>query len=83
MRDCNRAQMFTVFGGAYVLENHAEETRHQTNKYSGAKWIAMAGILALGLTTATASKHAQVPENAWAKSPSKVLMVNGYAEALY
>ena len=82
MRTCQQAQMFTVFGGAYVVESHdpmAASTRRPAR--SGAKWAVVAGALMLGITTAAATKVIRTGENAWTKAPSVVMAA--FEDAVY
>lgn len=84
MQNRSQAQLFTVFGGSYVPEAHGTSMfpANDGRKRSGAKWLAVAGLLMVGVTTAAATK-ARLPENAWAKTPSAITMVASFEDAVY
>jgi hypothetical protein len=74
--------MFTVFGGAYVVENHDPMAApRKATARSGAKWAVVAGALMLGITTAAATKTVRTHENAWTKAPSVVMAA--FDDAVY
>src|SRR5215204_3362855 len=59
MHSDNQIQAFTVFGGAYVTENHGSSSHLQAtqgNKRSAAKMLVVAGLLMFGISAATATK---------------------------
>jgi hypothetical protein len=87
MRDF-QSQIFTVFGGAYIGEDHgaAQLPLHPTKDGQGhrvAKAAVVIGLLALGLTTATAMKAPRLFGGPWAHHPHATWMVTGFEEALY
>jgi hypothetical protein len=82
MYTSHQAQMFTVFGGAYVVENHdpmAGSSKRAAR--SGAKWAVVAGALMLGITASAATNAIRTHENAWTKAPS--LVTAAFEDALY
>ena len=81
MRDCNHSQAFTVFGGSYVTESHGFNCLPQAEgrKRSGVKMVAVASLLMLGVTGATAMKKV------WdgGQSHRAGWVVAGFGDALY
>lgn len=84
MRDHRQNQMFTVFGGSYVTEQHGSNQlpRREHGNRSTAKVAAVAGLLILGITTATAMK-ARSPDGFWGHRSSASLIVAGIEDAFY
>ncbi len=62
MNTVKSTQIFTVFGGEYVSENHGAGLFFvEKGKVGAAKWIAVACLLAWGVSTATAISKFQTP----------------------
>ena len=61
MRHDHTPEMFTPFGGGYVAEAHGSGNLgyEPKTKSSGAKWVAVVGILLLGATAAGAVAASQ------------------------
>ena len=82
MRDSN--QYFTVFGGSYITESHGCHGLPQPeSKRSVAKAMAVAGLLMLGVTTATATKLSWPTGGLWVRGPQTISVASGMEDALY
>jgi hypothetical protein len=87
MRDCN--QVFTVFGGSYVAESHGFDRRldrlpqKEAGKRSATGTAVVAGLLILGITTATAMKATRSLDGLWAHTTSSSWTLAGFEDALY
>lgn len=84
MRDHSQDQVFTVFGGAYVAEHHEfNQPACERATRSGGKIAAVAGILLLAITTATAMKANRALEGASADRAGVNWALAGFEDALY
>ena len=85
MRDCNHSQVFTVFGGSYVTERHGFNhlPPKERSPRSSTKLAAVAGLLILGITTATAMKVTRSPDGLWAQHSRSTWAVAAFEDALY
>jgi hypothetical protein len=84
----NHPQAFTVFGGAYVGEDHGSSSSHlatQGNKRSAAKTLMVAGLLIFGVTAATATKATRISWDGMRPQASSysTWMTASFADALY
>lgn len=85
MRDCSPNQLFTVFGGSYVTENHGfSHLPEAESKGSSSARIALAaGLLMLGITTATATRATRSLDGLWAHTSHSTWAVAAFEDALY
>jgi hypothetical protein len=85
MRDCNHSQCFTVFGGAYVSENHGSSHLGpvEGRSHSVARIAAVAGILMLGISAATATKATRGLDGLRPQPAQSSWMAAGFADAVY
>jgi hypothetical protein len=88
MRGDNHTQAFTVFGGAYVTEDHGSSSYFpaaQGNKRSAAKMLVVAGLLMFGISAATATKASRTSWDGMRPQASSysTWMTSSFAEALY
>ena len=84
----NHPQAFTVFGGAYVGEDHGSSSSHlaaQGSKPSAAKVLMVAGLLMFGITAATATKATRTWDNGMRPQASSysTWMTSSFADAVY
>jgi hypothetical protein len=85
----NHPQAFTVFGGAYVGEDHGSSSHLQAaqgNKpLSGAKVLVVAGLLMFGITAATATKATRTSWDGMRPQASSysTWMTSSFADAVY
>jgi hypothetical protein len=87
----NHTQAFTVFGGAYVTEDHGssgylpvtQSKATQTDR--SAKVLIVMGLLMVGITTATATMATRTSWNGMRPQASSysTWMTGSFAEALY
>ena len=85
MRDSRHEQVFTVFGGSYIAEDHGNASLplHEGGKRSLTKAAIVAGLLAFGATTATAMKAPRVFGGFWSNNAHATWMVAGFEDAVY
>ena len=84
MRDSNHSQFFTVFGGSYITESHGFHGLPQPEpKHSVAKALAVAGVLMMGVTTATATKLSWPADGLWDRGARAISVAFGYEDACY
>jgi hypothetical protein len=84
----NHTQAFTVFGGAYVGEDHGSSgylPATKGNKRSAAKMLMVAGLLMFGITAATATKTARTSWDGMRPQASSysTWMTASFADAVY
>jgi hypothetical protein len=83
MRDHSHSQ-FTVFGGSFITEDHGCHCLPQPeSKRSAAKAIAVAGLLMLGVTTATATKLNWPAGGLWDRGPHIISVASGLEDSVY
>lgn len=84
MRDFSQDQYFTVFGGSYLTEAHGSHGLPQPESHrSAAKAIAVAGLLMLGVTTATATKLSWPTGGLWDRGAPSISVAASLEDALY
>jgi hypothetical protein len=88
MHSGNHNQAFTVFGGAYVTEDHGSSNclpAIQGNKRSAAKMAVVAGLLMFGITAATATKATRTSWDGMRPQASSysTWMTASFADAVY
>jgi hypothetical protein len=76
-------QMFTVFGGSYVAENHDNRPTPQGRKNGSKKLAIGLALVLLGATAATAAKSTRLPDGFWARGPMSGMMVAHFEDAVY
>ena len=91
MRDRDQTIVFPIFGGSYVAERHDHQAvPMEKNKGRAMKVVAAAGLLAFGITTATAitkNIRSQASDSLWGQSPRALSIpvpgMGGFEQALY
>ena len=88
MRSDDHTQAFTVFGGAYVGENHGASSylpAPQGHKRSAATMLTVAGLLIFGVTAATATKATRTSWDGMRPQASSysTWMTSSFADAVY
>jgi hypothetical protein len=88
MRGNNTHQAFTVFGGAYVTEDHGCPSwmpAERSNKRSAAKIVMVVGLLMVGLSAATATKATRTSWDGMRPQASSysTWMTASFADAVY
>jgi hypothetical protein len=87
MRSDNHTQAFTVFGGAYVTEDHGSYSYLPTaprNKRAKRTAVVVAGLLMFGISAATATKATRTSwEGMRPQASHSTWMTANFADALY
>jgi hypothetical protein len=87
MRSDNHTQTFTVFGGAYVTEDHGSSSYLQTaprDKGSKGTALLVAGLLMFGVTAAAGAKATRTSwEGMRPQASYSTWMSASFADALY
>jgi hypothetical protein len=85
MNHCSHTQVFTVFGGSYISESHGSASLPLTEGKSRSvtKMAAVIGLLALGLSTATATKAPSARGALWLQSAHSSWTAAGFELPVY
>lgn len=85
MRGSSHSQSFTVFGGAYVTEDHGSShlPPEASRTLSAARIAAVAGLLMFGISTATATKATRFWDGMRPQASHSTWMTAHFENAVY